>query len=256
MLPYLALLRWPLLWTVVISIGAGYLPNLDSTFSLSRTLGLLPFFTLGWWLREHDVVERFRLLRRRAWWVPVAAVAAFAVAGWAAWFFVDGWREMNLREWLFYDENYSSLGGTAVVGGRRAAGAHGHRDRAQRGVLRAAAAPHALVDALRPVHDVRLPAALVRAVPVPRVRALLRDLEPTWLWLPIVIVASVLIALGLATKPVRRVFRPLVEPRPAWLFADPTLARREGRRSDPTGSRRPPEQPRGRGAHPDPRQNG
>src|SRR6478752_6046927 len=65
-LPYLALLRWPLLWTVAISIGAGYLPNLDSTFSLARTLGLLPFFTLGWWLREHDVVERFRLLRDRS----------------------------------------------------------------------------------------------------------------------------------------------------------------------------------------------
>ena len=36
-LPYLALLRWPLLWTLLISIGAGYLPNIDSTFSLSRT---------------------------------------------------------------------------------------------------------------------------------------------------------------------------------------------------------------------------
>ena len=35
-LPYLALLRWPLLWTVVISVVAGYLPNIDSTLSLSR----------------------------------------------------------------------------------------------------------------------------------------------------------------------------------------------------------------------------
>jgi hypothetical protein len=69
-----------------------------------------------------------------------------------------------------------------------------------------------------------------------------------------VIVMSVLIALGLATKPVRRLFRPLVEPRPAWLFADRTLASREGRRSDPTGSRRPREQPRTPRA--DPRQNG
>ena len=169
-LPYLALLRWPLLWTVVISIGAGYLPNLDSTFSLSRTLGLLPFFTLGWWLREHDVVDRFRLLGRRAWWVPVAAVAAFAVAGWAAWFFVDELardepaRVAVLRRELLVPRRHR------VVGGRRAPGAHGHRDRAQRGVLRAAAPAHALVDALRPVHDVRLPAALVRAVPVPRVR--------------------------------------------------------------------------------------
>ena len=87
-----------------------------------------------------------------------------------------------------------------------------------------------------------------------RESGVLRDLEPTWLWLPIVVVASVLIALGLATKPVRRVFRPLVEPRPAWLFADPTLAGREGRASDPTGSRRTPEVPRPQ--HPDPRQNG
>ena len=47
------------LWAFVISIGAGYLPNLGSTFSLARTLGLLPFFTLGWWLHEHKVVERF-----------------------------------------------------------------------------------------------------------------------------------------------------------------------------------------------------
>ena len=68
---------------------------------------------------------------------------------------------------------------------------------------------------------------------------ILRNAEPTWLWLPAVIVLSVVIALVLAMKPVRAVFRPLVEPRPAWLFADPTLAAREGRRSDPTGSKRP-----------------
>ena len=111
-LPYLALLKWPLLWTVIISIGAGYLPNLDSTLSLARTLGLLPFFTLGWWLKEHDIVERFGLLARRQWWVFVGAIAAFAIAGLTAWVFIDEFRAMNLREWLFYDENYSALGGT------------------------------------------------------------------------------------------------------------------------------------------------
>ena len=71
-LPYLALLRWPLLWTVVISIGAGYLPNIDSTLSLSRTLGLLPFFALGWWLRDRDVVERL---------APAAGPAVVGVRG-------------------------------------------------------------------------------------------------------------------------------------------------------------------------------
>jgi fucose 4-O-acetylase-like acetyltransferase len=87
-----------------------------------------------------------------------------------------------------------------------------------------------------------------------RESGVLRNAEPTWLWLPLVIVMSVVIALGLATRPVRRLFRPLVEPRPAWLFADRMLAGREGRRSDPTGSRRPREQPRTPRA--DPRQNG
>ncbi len=120
-LPYLALLRWPLLWALVISIGAGYLPNLGQTFSLARTLGLLPFFTLGWWLHEHDIVERFGLLRRRPWWVPVAAVAVFAVAGWTAWAFVGDWRELGLtrvvplRRGLLVDRR------RAMVGRRRAA---------------------------------------------------------------------------------------------------------------------------------------
>ena len=242
-LPYLALLRWPLAWTIVISIGAGYLPNIDSTLSLSRTMGLLPFFTLGWWLREHDIVDRLRLLDRRPWWVFVGAIGTFAAAGLAAWYFIDEWREMNLGAWLFYDENYSSIGGTQWwAGGVRL-------------VLIAIAL--VLVTAFlalvpRGTHwwthfgQYTMYVYLLHSfVLYPfRESGVLRHLEPTWLWLPIVIVASVLISLGLATRPVRWVFRPFIEPRPAWLFADRDLARREGRRSDPTGSRRPREAPR------------
>ncbi|WP_404432191.1 acyltransferase family protein [Microbacterium lacus] len=254
-LPYLALLRWPLLWTLLISIGAGYLPNIDSTLSLSRTLGLLPFFTLGWWLNEHDIVAKWRLLAARQWWIVVAAAGTFVVSGWAAWFFIDTWREMNLREWLFYDENYSAIGGTEWWAGS----------------VRLALMAVALI--LSAAFFVLVPRGthfwthfgqytmyvylLHSFVLYPfRESGVLRDLDPTWLWLPIVIVASVLIALGLATKPVRRVFRPFVEPRPAWLFTDRTLASREGRRSDPTGSRRPREQPRTHTRPADPRQNG
>ncbi|MBW9093649.1 acyltransferase family protein [Microbacterium jejuense] len=259
-LPYLALLRWPLLWTVVISIGAGYLPNIDSTFSLSRTLGLLPFFTLGWWLHEHDVVARLQLLVRRPWWVFATGLGLFAVAAWAAWFFVDQWRDMNLREWLFYDENYASIGGTQWWAG-------GVRLALMLVAVVLASAFFALVP--RSTHwwthfgQYTMYVYLLHSfVLYPfRENGLLRNAEPTWLWLPLVVVGSVVIALALATKPVRRVFRPLVEPRPAWLFADRTLARREGRRSDPTGSRRPREEPRAaRGGsgmpRPDPRQNG
>ena len=254
-LPYLALLRWPLLWTVLISIGAGYLPNIDSTLSLSRTLGLLPFFALGWWLRDRDVVDRLRLLRDRAWWVFVVSAGLLAIAGWAAWFFVDEWRAMNLREWLFYDENYSSIGGTEWWAG-------GVRLALMAVALVLSAAFFALLP--RRTHwwthfgQYTMYVYLLHSfVLYPfRESGALRGLDPTWLWLPIVMVASVLIALGLATKPVRTVFRPLVEPRPGWLFADPTLAGREGRRSDPTGSRRPREAPRPVRTHADPRQNG
>ena len=72
-----------------------------------------------------------------------------------------------------------------------------------------------------------------------RESGVLRGLDPTWLWLPLVALLSVAITVLLASRPVRRVFRPLIEPRPGWLFADPDLTRSDGRRNDPTGSRRP-----------------
>lgn len=242
-LPYLALLRWPLVWTIAVSIGAGYVPGIDSTFSLSRTLGLLPFFTLGWWLREHDVVARLGLLSRRPWWVLASGLGVFAAAGWAAWFFVDDWRAMSLRDWLFYDESYAAIGGTQWWAG-------GVRLALMAAALVLSAAFFALVPRDRHwwTHfgQYTMYVYLLHSfVLYPfRENGLLRNAEPTWVWLPAVVAGSVLIALGLATKPVRRVFRPLVEPRPAWLFADRTLARREGRRDDPTGSRRPREGPR------------
>ena len=74
-----------------------------------------------------------------------------------------------------------------------------------------------------------------------RESGVLRDLEPTWIWLPTVIVLSVVIAVVLATKPVRMLFRPLIEPRAAWLFGDRALITGSDRRDDPTGSRRPKE---------------
>jgi len=254
-LPYLALLRWPLLWTVVISIGAGYLPNIDSTLSLSRTLGLLPFFALGWWLRDRDVVDRLRLLRHRPWWVVGSAALVLGVAAWSALFFMDGWRAMNLRAWLFYDQNYSSIGGTDWWAG-------GVRIAVMAVALILSAAFFALLP--RRTHwwthfgQYTMYVYLLHSfVLYPfRESGVLRDLDPIWIWLPIVVVGSVLIALGLATKPVRAVFRPLVEPRPGWLFADPTLAGRDGRRLDPTGSRRPREEPRAARPRADPRQNG
>lgn len=237
-LPYLSLLRFPLLWTVVISVSAGYLPNVDSTLSLSRTLGLLPFFTLGWWLSHHRFLEKRGLLQRRRVSVRAAAAGVFVVAGFCAWFFVDEFTEMSLGQWLFYDASYAEIGGTQWwAGGVRLL------------LMAVALVLSVSFFALIPRREYRWTAVgrytmyvylLHSFVLYPfRESGVLRGLDPTWLWLPLVCVLSIVITVGLASRPVRALFRPLIEPRPGWLFADPSLTRRDGRRNDPTGSRRP-----------------
>ncbi|MFS0866828.1 acyltransferase family protein [Microbacterium sp. 179-B 1A2 NHS] len=249
-LPYLALLRWPVAWTVVVSLSVGYLPNVDSTLSLSRTLGLLPFFTIGWWLSHHRILERRDLLRRRRLSFRLGAITVFGVAGWAAWFFVDRWEEMNLRQWLFYDENYAAIGVTDWWAA----------------AVRLALMVVALI--LSVAFFALVPRGAYRWTAIGRYTmyvyllhsfvlyplresGVLRDLEPTWIWLPTVVAAAVVITAALASAPVPRLFRPLIEPRPGWLFADPSLTRRDTRRSDPTGSRRPGDpEPADRGQRP------
>jgi fucose 4-O-acetylase-like acetyltransferase len=52
-LPYLARLRHPLAWSATAALAVGYLPaDIGGTLELSRTLAFLPFFLLGWRLRE------------------------------------------------------------------------------------------------------------------------------------------------------------------------------------------------------------
>ncbi len=241
-LPYLALLRWPLLWTVLVSIGAGYVPNVDSTFSLSRTLGFLPFFTLGWWLATHGILDRMRALRRPAAWQIISSIAVFAVAGWAAWFFVDVWEAIDLQRWLFYESSYADLAGTQWWAG-------GVRLLLMVIALTLSAALFFLVP--RGQHrwthlgQYTMYVYLLHSFVLYPLResGLLRGLEPTWLWLPLVILLAIAIAFALASWPVRRLFRPVIEPRPRWLFADPGLLGKETRRNDPTGSRRPKDDP-------------
>ena len=237
-LPYLALLRWPLLWAMAISVGVGYIANVDSTFSLSRTLGLLFFFTLGWWLREHDIVRRFQLIDYRPWWLRAAAVAILAFWGYACWQWLDVWVAIDLRHWFFYEDSYTDLGGEQWwAGGFRI------------GLMGLALLLSAAFFILLPRRNTwwthlgqyTMYVYLLHSfVLYPfRESGVLRGLDPTWLWLPVITLVSVAIAFLLSSKPVRTLFRPLVEPRPSWLFHDPDLVRTEGHRNDPTGSRRP-----------------
>jgi fucose 4-O-acetylase-like acetyltransferase len=170
--------------------------------------------------------------------VRVAAAAIFVVAGFCAWFFVDELEAMNLRQWLFYDENYASIGGTEWW-------ASGVRLLLMVVALVLSVAFFALIPRGQyrwtSIGTYTMYIYLLHSfVLYPfRESGVLRGLEPTWLFLPLVLLLSVVITVALASPLVRRVFRPVVEPRPGWLFADPSLTRRDDRRNDPTGSRRP-----------------
>ena len=62
LLPYVALLPYPLIFTFVLALGAGLVPTIGQEFSVSRSVALLPFFALGWTVRQ-------RGLDRRAWFL-------------------------------------------------------------------------------------------------------------------------------------------------------------------------------------------
>lgn len=217
-LPYLAMFRWPLLLAVIFSLGVGYLDNVGSTFSLSRAIGIMPFFILGWKARQWRVVERWQSLGPAAGWVRLGAVAVLAGWLWATAAFIQTWRDIDLRYWFFYDDSYSGLGLESWWAG--------------------------LIRLCLIVLAVVLCAAFLSLVPrragwmtelgqatmyiyllhsfvlYPlRESGFLGGEHASTAWLALMIVASVAISIVLASGPVRRVFRPLIEPRAGWLFA-------------------------------------
>lgn len=238
LLPYLAVLRWPLLWAVALSIGVGYLTNIDSTFSLSRAIGILPFFVLGWKIREWGVVDRWRMAQGQAWWIRAAAVSVFAAWLAVVWVLIDTWREIDLKFWFFYDESYVGLGEYQWWAGL-----------VRLGLIVLAVVLSAAFFVLVPrsatwmtgLGQATMYVYLLHSFVLYPLRetSFLREHSST-LWLVLVTAACIVISVLLATKPVRRVFRPLIEPKPRWLFRAPDApGRRRGpSRVDPTGSRR------------------
>jgi fucose 4-O-acetylase-like acetyltransferase len=232
-LPYLALLRWPLLWSVVLSVGAGYLGNIDSTFSLSRAIGILPFFVLGWKIRQWGLVDRWRAAERVTWWVRGGAAAV--LAGWLAVVvvFIEPFRAIDLRFWFFYDDSYRGLG----------------EEQWWAGLVRLALIVLAVVlslafFALIPRSETWMTdfgkatmyIYLLHSFVLYPIRetGVLANEHSSAMWLLSMILACIGISIALASPIVRRVFRPLIEPKPRWLFID--LDERPSR-TDPTGSR-------------------
>jgi len=238
-LPYLALLRWPMLWAVAASVAVGYAHNVDSTFSLSRAIGILPFFLLGWYLRQWGTVDRWRHASRPVVWaVRAAALAVFAGWLWVVLANIGFFRDIHLQGWFFYDEGYERLGDSAWTAGLIRLGLIGL-------AVVLSTAFYVLVPRRETIFTVFGQATMYVYLlhsfvlyPI-RQSGILRDDHSSAIWLLTMIFASTAISVALASPLVRRVFRPLIEPKPGWLFAaGEARGRRGASRVDPTGSRR------------------
>ncbi|PJJ61640.1 acyltransferase family protein [Compostimonas suwonensis] len=219
-LPYLVMLRYPLIISIVIAVGAGYLSEVDSTFALSRTLGFLPFFVFGWKLRQWQITGRWLALRPAATWRwRAGAVALFIAVAVAASVFVETWRDVKLRRFLLYDESFSELGYHEWWAGliRLALIALGF-------LLTLAF----LV--LMPRHTTwfsRFGQATMYIYllhtfflyPFRETGMLAGELGGVSTWVLVAMIAySIAVSVLLAQPFVRRIFRPLVEPRARWLY--------------------------------------
>ncbi|MGV8859342.1 acyltransferase family protein [Rhodoglobus sp.] len=216
-LPYLALLRWPLLWAIIGSVGVGYFDNVDSTFSLSRAIGILPFFVLGWKLREWRTIERWQTVTRSVWLYRGLAVTVFA--GWLAIILgnIELWRTIDLRFWFFYDDSYQGLGENQWwAGGVRL------------GLILLAVILSAAFFSLVPRRHTWITDAgqatmyvylLHSFVLYPlRESGLLHDERASAMWLLSLVLASIGVALVLSTPFVKKIFHYIIEPKPLWLF--------------------------------------
>jgi fucose 4-O-acetylase-like acetyltransferase len=248
-LPYLILLRWPLLWAVVFSIGVGYLDSVDSTFSLSRVISLLPFFLLGWHLRQWRVVDRWRVMRSGVWGWRAGAIAVFALWAAAVIVFIGPLRKFGLSGWLKWDDSYSDLGTGDWWSGF-----------VRLGVLALAALLSFCFLILVPRRHTWFTSfgqatmyvyLLHSFVLYPlRETGVLKGDHSSAMWLVSMVFACIAISVALSSPLIRTVFRPLIEPKPRWLFTREekragSAGESRGRESsggfsrvDPTGSRR------------------
>jgi fucose 4-O-acetylase-like acetyltransferase len=221
-LPYLALFRWPLTLSILLSIAVGYFDGVDSTFSLARTIGVLPFFVLGWRISQTGLAGLWLSLGRVIWLYRIAAVGVFAALLATILANIGALRGAELQHWFFYDDSYSGLGTDSPLAGA-----------VRLGIMALAVVLCAAFLALVPRHETWM-SDLGRATmyvyllhsfvlyPL-RESGVLRGEHSSASWLVLLCVASVAIAIVLASRPVRRLFRPLIEPKPRWLFAEAAL---------------------------------
>ncbi|MCU1406313.1 MAG: fucose 4-O-acetylase, partial [Glaciihabitans sp.] len=180
-----------------------------------------------------------RLMERPALPVRAVAVAIFGIWLAVCWFGVVQWREFELHRWFFYDDAYGMIGGDWWGGFLRLA------------LIALAVLLCAAFFVLIPRSNTWMTAfgqstmyvyLLHSFVLYPlRETGILTGEHSSAMWLLSMVFACVAISIALSSPLVRRIFRPVIEPRLPWLFSKhPEEA---PSRRDPTGSHREPLEP-------------
>lgn len=227
LLPALAALRNPLLVSVAVSLTSGYFPGAGGAFDSGRILGMLPFFVLGWLLKERGWPRGAGVLRRPTARARTVAAVVLTLAPVVAYLHIDDVRDRQLRGFAQMGANYADLdtpewwaalvrlgllalavllGGAVLVLVPRAASwitRWGSRT------------VYVYVLHLFPIYVLR---------ELTDVQAWF-DSAPRFLLLVVVAVAWTCL---LSTDPVRRAFHWIVEPRCRWLLQPTTAGPRAG----------------------------
>lgn|GEM_PF-1165349 len=208
LLPYLTRVRWFGVLAVVASLGMGFADGIGYGMSLHRTFVFLPFFLLGWWVREVGLRERIATPSVR--WVA-AGTLALGLAGGVLARDAVSLRLLRGAESYIYAERFAMLGWRAVS-------------------LAAGAAMVLAVFALVPWRRVPVITYLgsgsmysyLLHQPVLRqaFHAGLAAHVTTPAGVALLGLGAVVLSAALSSRPVRAVARPFVQPRWTWFLRD------------------------------------
>ncbi len=216
-LPYLVLLRFPMTISIALAVGSGYLASVDDRLSLARAVALMPFFVLGWKLKQWRLADRWLALPSKVvWWWRVAAILLFAATAAVTFLGIDTWRELLIRRFLLYDEQYGSFGYDQWWAGAIRLGFLGFGMLLCLAFLILMPRGHTWLSRFG---QATLYIYLLHSFVLYPIRqsGLLDGPQSVWL-LVAMILLSIALPFVLGSPPVRRIFRPVIEPNVAWLF--------------------------------------
>lgn len=108
LLPYLLRLRHPLVWSIVFALASSLIPTIDTPFSASRTFAFMPFFVLGYlvrnrgWLAGEWFMRPSMKLRGGAWALLVLLLVGMVLSNLREVWRIDKWLTWrDDYEWLF-----------------------------------------------------------------------------------------------------------------------------------------------------------